>query len=113
MFRTPVVAGGGQSLDDELRSLIQADRMEKLQGSLRPGPVGVVETTYRRGGSRVAFALSTGAVLDLRLFWPIRQAVVALVSIHFDERIGWVAVGCTAEGGHIALYAWLATLHEQ
>lgn len=84
--------------------------MEALGRWLEHGSMPVLATEYRRGGDRVAFLLDGAGKLHLRLYWRRDADITDLVSIRFDERVGWIAVGRTAEHRHVVFYAWLATL---
>ncbi len=86
-------------------------RMERLATRLRErGPLAVRETCVRRKGDRVRLVLDDDSVLSLRMFWPRPQTVAALMSVRWDDRIGWVVVVRTARGDRLIDYAWLATL---
>jgi hypothetical protein len=86
-------------------------RMERLAERLRErGPLAVRDTVVRGHGHRVRLELDDGSVLALRMFWPRPQSVAALVSVRWDERIGWVVAVRTTTGEQMIDYAWLATL---
>jgi hypothetical protein len=70
----------------------------------------VQQTTYRRSGGRVVLLLDDGSELALRLFWPRRALVAALLSMRDDERVGWIVEARTVDGSDLTYYAWLATV---
>jgi hypothetical protein len=85
-------------------------RLERLASRLAlNGPVAVRATVLRRGGDRLDLHLDDGTILKLRLFWRRRESVVAIESMRWDDRIGWVLVVHTAAGARRVDYAWLAT----
>ena len=94
----------------ELERLVQEVRIDDLRRRLATAEVGVRDTAYRRSGGRVRFELDDGSTLALRLFWPRRGAVDSIVSMVYDERIGWIVDARTVAGGTMTLYAWLATV---
>ena len=80
-------------------------RLDQLARRLREhGPLAV-----RRHGDRVALFLEDDSMLRLKLFWPRRQIVAALMSIRWSRRIGWIIGVRTTAGEEILEYAWLAT----
>jgi len=92
----------------ELERLVQEVRLGDLRQRLPTGELRVRATTYRGGGRRVRFELGDGSTLALRLFWPRRDDVAAIVSMHDDERIGWIVTTRTVDGRDLVFYAWLA-----
>jgi hypothetical protein len=94
----------------ELERMVQEVRIADLRERLAAGEVTVRRTTRRRAGSRVGLELDDSSTLALRLFWPRRDVVTALVSLRYDDRVGWIAVARTAIGAEVILYAWLATI---
>jgi len=100
----------GRGVRYELERLVQEVRIGDLRQRLAGGEVVVRRTTYRRSGGRARLDLDDGSALALRLFWPRRASVTALVSMHFDERVGWIVVARTADGADVTFYAWLATV---
>jgi hypothetical protein len=84
--------------------------LERLADRIREhGPVEVLATIFGHGGQRVDLHLDD-AILKLRLFWSRHDAVAALESIRWDDRIGWVLVVRRAHGERRIDYAWLATI---
>jgi hypothetical protein len=100
----------GRALRHELERLVQEVRIDDLRGRLADGPVAVRHTAYRRSGGRVQLELDDGSALALRLFWPRRAVVSALVSMYVDERVGWIVHARTTDGADVTFYAWLATV---
>jgi hypothetical protein len=85
--------------------------IDRLAHRLRErGPLAVRDTVIRRQGDRVTYVLDDDSVLALRMFWPRPQTVAALMSVRWDDRIGWVVVVRTSAGKRMIDYAWLATL---
>jgi hypothetical protein len=85
-------------------------RLERLRSRLAlSGPIAVRDTAVRRGGERLDLHLDDETILKLRLFWARREAVEAIESMRWDDRIGWVLVVHTAGGARRVDYAWLAT----
>ena len=85
-------------------------RIGDLRRRLADGEVAVRHTAYRRSGGRVQLDLDDGSALALRLFWPRRASVSALVSMHVDDRVGWIVDARTTDGADLTFYAWLATM---
>ncbi|MET0577158.1 MAG: hypothetical protein ABW122_00760 [Ilumatobacteraceae bacterium] len=96
------------SLKYELERMVQEVRLGDLGQRLATGELLVRSTTYRRAGRRVRLVLDGGGVLALRLFWPRRDDVAAIVSMRDEEQVGWVVVTRTTDGRRLVFYAWLA-----
>jgi hypothetical protein len=86
-------------------------RLDRLAVRLEErGPLAVRESTIRRGGTRLQLELDDGSTLWLRLFYPRRQAVAALIGVRWEEQIGWIVTVRTTSGERRDDYAWLAEL---
>jgi hypothetical protein len=95
----------------QLAATLNEIRLERLAAKLKArGPLAVRDTIVRRNGDRVWLYLDDDSVLRLRMFWPRRQIVAALLSVRWSNRIGWVVVVRTTAGEEVTDYAWLATL---
>ena len=62
-------------------------------------------------GDRWRIDLSDGTVLRLRLYWPRREAVCAVRSVHWEPDEGWRVVTSTPDGRQLLLRAFHAELH--
>jgi hypothetical protein len=102
-----------RTIDDELRSLTLTYQLDQLGRSLEHGALAVRTTRYQRGGQRLTLHLDDGTALVLRLYRSRRTPIAALLSLHGDERVGWVAVARSTTGDELTLYAWLATLSSE
>jgi len=95
----------------ELDGMLNQMRVERLAAHLRDhGPLAVRETVVRRGGRLLTLDLDGDSRLILRLFWPRTDVVAAVMSIDWDDRIGWAVVVRTAGGRRRVDYAWLASI---
>ena len=61
-------------------------------------------------GDRWRLELDDGSVLRLKLYWPVRRAVVALLSLVWIDGEGWRAVVRSSDGERVLLRAFSATL---
>ena len=61
-------------------------------------------------GDRWRLELDDGSVLRLKLYWPVRRAVVALLSLVWIDGEGWRAVVRSSDGERVLLRAFTATL---
>jgi len=88
-------------------------RLDRLSVRLEErGPLAVRQSDVRRDGRRIRLELDDGSTLRLRLFYPRREAVAALLDVRWDDRIGWVVTVRTTRGERRTDYAWLATVDD-
>jgi hypothetical protein len=95
--------------------LIHQLRVEDLGRRLRKMN-GLAIAHSRRGmcGDRLTMWLDGGGALRLWLLWPIRtRSVVALTSIAWSDRVGWVADVRTSTGESERVYAWRAQIEHR
>ncbi len=86
-------------------------RLERLGERLaRTGELAVRHNTWGFAGDRATFVLDNDLVLKLKLYWRRTMAVSALLSLQWEERIGWVAVVRTTGGDQVVFYAWQASI---
>jgi hypothetical protein len=94
-----------------LSGLTHQVRLERLAGSLdeRQG-LAVRHNTWGSFGDRVGLWLDDGSMMHLKLFFPQPGTVSSLLSIRFEQQVGWAIAARTAAGGVQTYYAWLARL---
>jgi hypothetical protein len=89
---------------DELRLGRLADRVTD------DGPVKIWASISQHGTDRVDLYLEDDSILELRLTQPERDALVALDSLRWDHRVGWVLVVRTACGERRVEHARMASM---
>ncbi|MCU1359254.1 MAG: hypothetical protein JWN99_543 [Ilumatobacteraceae bacterium] len=90
--------------------LVHRVRLEGLSERLAKSATGlaVSHSTGGFSGNRVTLHLDAGVVLRLKLFWPVKSGIAALLHIGWDRSVGWVIDVRTAAGDRKRLYAWHA-----
>lgn len=105
-------------LDAELDTLIRENagflrefRVRRLGAWLEShGALAIRYTRPGFGRDRLSIALDDNTVLKLKLFWPLAATLSALVSIRWEDGIGWAVVGQSTRGARVTMYAWMADL---
>jgi hypothetical protein len=94
-----------------LSGLTHQIRMERLAESLEPSRgLAVRYNTWGHFGDRVGLWLDDGSMMHLKLFAPQPGAVSSLLSIRFEQQVGWAVTARMACGGVRTYHAWLARL---
>ncbi len=105
-------------LDAELDSLVrqssgflQQVRVHRLGRRLADqGPIAIRHTRMGFSRDRPSIILDDDTTLKLKLFWPLARTLSCLVSIRWEDDIGWVVVGRSTSGEHVMMYAWTASI---
>jgi hypothetical protein len=89
-------------------------RIEALgQHVAEHGPLAVRDSRSGCFHDRHRMWLDDGSVLELKLFWPRRVVVAALVSVRFKDSVGWIVRVRSTAGEPVHLAAWLARLYPE
>lgn len=105
-------------LDAELDALmrqnfgyLQQIRVRRLSDRLaRHGPLAIRHTRPGFSRDRLSISLDDDSTLKLKLFWPLKATLSSLVSIRWEDDIGWVVIGRSTRGDQVTSYAWMASV---
>jgi len=106
------------NVDDELdvlkrkyRGLVQQFWLERL-GMILDGAsaIAVRESHFGLCGDRLSIVLDNGATIKMKLLWPHRERLAALISLHWRNGVGWVLRGRSTAGETITCYGWDASI---
>jgi hypothetical protein len=100
-----------RALERRYSSELQLLRLKDLGRRLaRHGSIAVAHHSCGFAGDRWCVELDGGGVLKMKLYWPVRRAVAALLSLTWVEGEGWRAVVRSTDGERVLLRAFSATL---
>lgn len=100
-----------RSLERRYAGMLQQFRLTSLgQRLIERRSIAVRHNACGFAGDRWRLELDDGSVLRMKLYWPVRKAVAALLSLTWIEGEGWRAVVRSTDGDRILLRAFSATL---
>jgi hypothetical protein len=76
----------------------------------RRGSIAVQHNSCGFSGDRWCVELDGGGLLKMKLYWPVRRSVAALLSLMWIDGEGWRAVVRSTDGDRVLLRAFSATL---
>lgn len=90
--------------------MVAHEYLDRLGRQLIDRPLAVRSTIYYHEGQRVILELDDDSTVELRLYWPRDAAAAALLSVRFDDHVGWILDARTTAGEEMRYYAWHATV---
>jgi hypothetical protein len=100
-----------RSLERRYSGTLQQFRLTNLgRRLLARRSIAVRHNTCGFSGDRWRLELDDGSVLRLKLYWPVRRAVAALLDLTWVEGEGWRAVVRSTDGDRVLVRAFAATL---
>ena len=100
-----------RSLERRYSGMLQQFRLTNLGRQLCGRPsIAVRSNSCGFAGDRWRLELDDGSVLRMKLYWPVRRAVAALLSLDWVEGEGWRAVVRATDGDRLLVRAFAASL---
>ena len=100
-----------RSLERHYSGMLQQFRLTNLGRRLvERQSIPVRHNTCGFAGDRWRLDLDDGSVLRMKLYWPVRRAVAALLDLTWVDGEGWRAVVRSTDGDRVLLRAFSATL---
>ena len=93
------------------RGLVDQFWLEHLGAVLDDVPATAVrESRCGFCGDRLSILLDNGAMVKMKLLWPRRERLAALISLRWRKGVGWVLRARSTAGDVITCYGWTATV---
>jgi hypothetical protein len=93
------------------RGVVEKFWLERLGAVLDEVPATAVrESRCGFCGDRLSILLDNGAMVKMKLLWPNRERLAALISLRWRNGVGWVLRARSTAGEAITYYGWTATV---